>query len=239
MPRKFGRRGRGQIVGNYDEPLNFGESGWRIKQQHAGWREDKRLGLLGKKSGACQRTARLVAVLRAGRGLRMSLRATIPFAQQTGRIKQTARSRWQPNKRQQHRHDCLDTLHGESNTTEAGPGQSGRLADRRGAAGGHHIHGADGYSACGGVAFLDGKTKPLSTRWRSMLSTSKMVQPIALGGTAGMIVFFGRSSDIITDAARVSTMTPSDTSVSIFHAVCASSIFTPTNVSTTPRPILR
>ena len=52
-----------------------------------------------------------------------------------------------------------------------------------------------------------------------------------------MTVFFGRSSDITTDAARVSTITPSDTSVSIFHAVWASNIFTPTKVSTTPRPI--
>ena len=65
------------------------------------------------------------------------------------------------------------------------------------------------------------------------------IQLTALGDTAGITAFFGHSSDITTEVARVNTMMPSDTNVSIFHAVCASSIFTPTNVSTTPKPILR
>ena len=51
--------------------------------------------------------------------------------------------------------------------------------------------------------------------------------------------FFGRISDSATDAARINAMIPSETSVSIFHVVCARIIFTPTNVSTMPKPILR
>ncbi len=59
------------------------------------------------------------------------------------------------------------------------------------------------------------------------------------GDTGGMTVCFGRSSDSTTDAAMIITITPSETCVSMAHFVCAMSIFTPTNVNTTPRPILR
>lgn len=123
---QFRRRGRGKIAANSDGTLNFSVSNYGGKQQHADWREDEWLGLLGKKSGGCQRSTGLVAIARAGSALRMFLRATILFAQPACRINQTARSRWQPNERQHQRNRCFDTLHGESNTTAARPEQSGR-----------------------------------------------------------------------------------------------------------------
>lgn len=127
MPRQFRRRGRGQFAANSDGPLDFRESGCGSKQQHADRREDQRLRLLGEKGGGRQSPAGLVAIARAGSALRMFLRAAILFAQPARRINQTARSRWQPNERQHQRDRCFDTLHVESNTTEAGPGQCGRL----------------------------------------------------------------------------------------------------------------
>ncbi|MCI0537430.1 MAG: hypothetical protein L0Z50_19620, partial [Verrucomicrobiales bacterium] len=53
------------------------------------------------------------------------------------------------------------------------------------------------------------------------------IQLTALGDPAGITAFFGHSSDITTEEARVNTRMPSDTNVSIFHAVWASSILTP------------
>jgi len=40
---------------------------------------------------------------------------------------------------------------------------------------------------------------------------------LGLGTTVGMATFFGRSSDITMDVARISTTTPSETSVSSFQ----------------------
>ena len=63
-----------------------------------------------------------------------------------------------------------------------------------------------------------------------------------LGATLGRFastIFFGLRIEMTTDIPSTKTITPSDTSVSIFQAVWASSIFTPTNVSTAPKPILR
>lgn len=127
MTGQFRRCGRGKIAANSNGPLNFRKDGCGIKQQHANWREDQRLRLLGEKSGGSKRTARLVAIGRSGSALRMFLRAAILFAQPARRINQTAGSRWQPNERQHQRDRCLDTLHGESNTTGGWPEQSGRL----------------------------------------------------------------------------------------------------------------
>lgn len=127
MTRQLWRRGRWKFAANSDGPLNLRENGCGIEQQHADWREDKRLGLLGKKSSGCQRTAGLVAIARAGSALRMFLRAAILFAQPACRINQTARGRWQSNERQHQRDHCLDTLHGQSNTTAVRPEQCGRL----------------------------------------------------------------------------------------------------------------
>lgn len=114
MPRQFGRRGRGKFAANSNGPLNFRENGCEIKQQHADWREKKRLRLLGKKRSGCQRAAGPIAVARAGSALGMFLRAAILLAEQPRRINQTARSRWQPNERQHQRNHCLDTLHGKA-----------------------------------------------------------------------------------------------------------------------------
>ena len=119
MTRQLWRRGRWKFAANSDGPLNLRENGCGIEQQHADWREDERLRLLGEKGGGCQRTAGLVAIARAGSALRMFLRAAILFAQPARRINQTARSRWQPNERQHQRDRCLDTLHGKTNTTAA------------------------------------------------------------------------------------------------------------------------
>ncbi len=127
MTSQFRRCGRGKIPANSDGTLNFGESGYESKQQHADWREDEWLGLLGKKSGGGQRPAGLVAIARAGSALRMFLRAAILFAQPARRINQTARSRWQPNERQHQRNRCFDTLHGRRNTMQTGREQRERL----------------------------------------------------------------------------------------------------------------
>ena len=131
MTRQFGRRGRGQFTSDSDGLLDFRESDCGIEQQHADWRENEWLRLLGEKGGGRQSPARLVAIARAGSALRMILRAAILFAEPARRINQTAGSRWQPNERQHQRDRCFDTLHGESNTTDARPEQSGRLAAGR------------------------------------------------------------------------------------------------------------
>ena len=128
VTRKLRWRGRGQFASDSNGSLNFRERGCGTDQQHADWREDERLGLLGKKSGGCQRTAGLVAIARAGSALRMFFRAAILFAQPACRINQTARRRWQPNERQHQCDRCFDTLHAKSNTTPAQPEQSARLA---------------------------------------------------------------------------------------------------------------
>jgi len=112
VPRQFGRRGRGQFTANPGGPMNLKQHESGVEQRHADGRDDKQMALLRKIGSGGQRTARLVAIARAGSGLRMSLRAALLFAEQPRRINQAARNRWQPNERQHQRDRCLDTLHG-------------------------------------------------------------------------------------------------------------------------------
>lgn len=132
MTGQLGRRGRGKFATISGRPLNLHRRGCAIEQRHTDRHDEEELILLREIAGGRQSATRLVAVARTGNGLGMFLRAAILFAQQARRINQTARSRWQPNERQHQRDRCLDTLHGRSNTTEARPEQSGRLAELRG-----------------------------------------------------------------------------------------------------------
>jgi len=130
VSRKLRRRGRGQFAGNASGPVNLNQRESGVEQRHANRRDDEPLALLRKIGSGSQRAAGLVAVAGSGNGraMRMLLRATLLFAEQSRGIDQAARKRRQPKKRQQHRHDWLDPLHGESNTTAARPEQCGLWA---------------------------------------------------------------------------------------------------------------
>ena len=135
VPGQLRRRGRGKSAANASGPVNLNQRECAVEQRHTDRRDDEQLTLLRKVGSGGQRAARLVAIARAGSGMRVLLGATILFAEQPRSINQTARNRWQPNERQHQRDECLDGLHGASNTTDAWPEQSGRLVARPGVAG--------------------------------------------------------------------------------------------------------
>lgn len=126
VPGQLRRRGRGKSAANASGPVNLNQRECAVEQRHTDRRDDEQLTLLRKVGSGGQRAARLVAIAGDGRAMRVLLGATILFAEQARRINQAARNCWQPNERQHHRHDCLDPLHGRSNTTAAKPEQCGR-----------------------------------------------------------------------------------------------------------------
>ena len=106
MPGHLGRRGRGKLVADSSVQVNLHQRKCAIEQRQTDRCAEDQLVLLREIMGRGQSAARLVTVAWTGNG--MFLRAAILFAEQTGRINQTARNRWQPNERQQQRNRCLD-----------------------------------------------------------------------------------------------------------------------------------
>ena len=119
------------IAADFSELLHLHERACAIVLRHANRRDEEELVWLREVGCGSQRAARLVTFARTGNRLGMFLRTAILFAEQAGRINQAARNRRQPNERQHERDRCLDTPHGETNTTPAQPVQSRRLAARR------------------------------------------------------------------------------------------------------------
>jgi len=117
MTGRFGRRSRRKLAIHSCRTLNPRQKLCAVEQRNADGCDEKCLVLLREIMGRCQSAARLVAVAWAGNGLGMLLRAAILFVEQTGRINNAARNRWQPNERQHQRDRCLDTLHGERDST--------------------------------------------------------------------------------------------------------------------------
>ena len=136
---QFRRCGRRKIAANSDGTLNWHQKGCDIKHWHNHRREDMRLRLLRKVGSGGQCPARLVAIARAGSGMRVLLGATILFAEQSRRINQTARHGWQPNERQHQRDRCFDTLHGEENSVHPFVAQYHKSSDGRDAVPDHRV----------------------------------------------------------------------------------------------------